>query len=306
MGNGNLPATKAATPPAAILGRQKVGVNVRPEALGLRIPNLDICHKVETKEQVQAGWVPGYYAYAKNTVIEKPLVVFLKIDEARKYEAKDPATQKVRTLCASGDGVYPLPQIAHPPAKACAECPYGQWENSKTDFDPRTGKAKRVPPDCDEGYTFLGILPEHHGAPFWFRCFGTLRDNARDFARRFSTDPEAEAIYQWVVRLTTERPAKMGGFSWFLPVFTVERVIARADYEPLAQRAHGLLWSPPLARGGRVDDEGGDQTPPPPADAQSPSAAGSFSSRVMGSAPTPGRTPLDDDPSWPDDDDFVR
>jgi hypothetical protein len=264
----NLPATRPrGGPPAALAGRQKVGVNVPPEVRGLRIPILQVIHKIETQEDFKAGKRPGWFTYGKNTVIEKPRVVFLKVDHGRRYATKNDRDQ-VRTLCGSGNGIVPLPQVPKPPSKTCAACPFGQWETSETEINPRTGEHKRIPPDCDEGRVFLGILLDRDGAPLWYPNFNTARPPCDEFINRFSMDPDVSALHQWVVELST-RPEKTG-FTWYLPVFTVVEVLPLERNAKLYEAAKELVWAPLLNRGGgraveepELRDDHVDDVPPP-------------------------------------------
>lgn len=254
--------------PAALQGGQlKPGLNVRPSRLGLRIPALRLIHRVQTPDQIARGWVPGHYVYGEH-VMPAVTVLFLKVDEVRRWDRKHDG--KVRTACASADGLVPVPEVAAPPAPACALCAYSEWTNGRV--DPATQRAARVPPKCSPGFAFLGALVDMNDAPFWFVCTGTAEQQARAFLEAFQTEPTVPALHAWQIRLSS-RPAEKGGLVWYLPVFEPRRIEPESLYGPLAMHAADLRFIPFL--GGRGGSEPAEAMPdmddvPPPGDEDVP------------------------------------
>jgi len=250
--------------PAALQGgRLKPGLNVRPSRLGLRIPALRLIHRVQTPEQIARGWVPGHYVYGEH-VLPDVTVLFLKVDEVRRWDRRHEG--KVRTACASADGIVPVPEVATPPAASCALCPYSEWTNGRV--DPATQKAARVPPKCSPGFAFLGALVDLNDAPFWFVCAGTAEQQARAFLEAFQTDPTVPALHAWQVRLSS-KPAEKGGLVWYLPVIEPRAILPTSLYGALATHAADLRYVPFL--GGRGGGEPAEAPPdlddvPPPGD----------------------------------------
>jgi hypothetical protein len=259
----SVPATARAVPPALQGGRLKPGLNVRPSRLGLRIPPLRLIHRVQTPDQIARGWVPGHYGYGDH-VMPAVTVIFLKVDEVRRLDRRHDG--RVRTVCASADGIVPVPEVVGPPSDRCAACPNSEWTNGR--IDPATQKPQRIPPPCAPGFAFLGALVDLNDAPFWFVCAGTAEQQARAFLEGFQNDPTVPALHALQVRLSS-KPAEKGGLVWYLPVFEPRQVEAPALYGALAEHAADLRYVPFL--GGRAGGEPAEAPPdlddvPPPGD----------------------------------------
>src|SRR5215467_11442296 len=110
----DVPATRSGDVPARLGTRRlKEGLFVRQNVLRLRLPGLGLIHKVESPQQIQAGWVPGAWLY-RDAVYSELDVVLLTAWEIRQYDVSD-QSGKQRTLCASNDGITPVPEVEHPP-----------------------------------------------------------------------------------------------------------------------------------------------------------------------------------------------
>lgn len=254
------PARAGGGVPALLDRSRKRGVNVRPSRLGLRVPSLKILHKVDTAERIQAGEVPGYYKYG-DRIMPAVSVVFLKVDEVRRYDIKPEGGGMPRTLCASGDGIRPFEQIQDPPSLTCEGCRYGGWKDGP--------EGERIPPECQPGLAFLGVIPEMNTAPFWLVCQKTAEPGAREFLRSFYHDPDAIYLHELRVRLTTEhQTSEKGGLSWYIPVFTIEkgRNMAEDYVRAFEMVQEGMVFMPFLGGGARMSEEPPERADVPPPD----------------------------------------
>jgi len=257
-----------AGPPALIGGKKKMGVNVRPARLGLTIPLLSVISKVDKREDIAKGWLPGQLRYGQISM-ESARVVFLKADEVRRYDVKASGGRN-RTLCASGNGIMPLEEVAQPPSRSCDNCMFAPWSDGE--IDPATGQPKRIPPDCSPGIALLGLLLDRSDAPFWLVFMGKSELIAKGFLKEFAVDPGSQGLWQVV---TTVTAVKRAGSPWYDAALTVDwggERLEFARYLPAFEHVRDIVYVPFLSRDaqeGREPARGG-AAPPPDREAPPP------------------------------------
>ena len=257
--------------PALLGGGGKAGVNVRPSRVGMRLPQLSLVHKVETREDIDKGFRPGDYRYGKDTPLSMPRVIFLRLDEVRQWDEFDRGGSDKRIVkCASVDARVPAPKVENPPAADCDTCPHSQWKTDKTRTG-RGGKFARVPPACSPGFAFLGLIPELGMAPFWWTFFNTQEKAAANFVRDFLNHPTAMAPHELVCRLTSEQTTNTAGAKWYLPIITVEELIEPHYFGQAAALATEMPWDPYVTRSGEDGEEVTPGEEPPDQGAPMPS-----------------------------------
>lgn len=265
----DVPATTP-PPPAALPGMAtKRGVYLDDHDLGVRLPQLQIVHKVDSAEAIARGELPGGFKLGDRLFPPALSVVFLLARRVRQWQVKQNGG-KPESRCASADGITPLDDLAEPPSPLCKPCPQNQWRPG-TRLGP-DGKLKNLPPACGRGVALLGVIPEANYLPFWFVCFRTAEPAARKFVRAFREDPTVGGLEQWQVRLTTELTRdEKGGLVWYLPIFTVEHVLPADQYAAMAAAAASLTFRPFVGAASRAAEGPTDSAQdPPPNDAPLP------------------------------------
>jgi hypothetical protein len=254
---GGVPATLGKS-------RQRIGVAATPQQLGLSIPPLKILHQIKSREQAQAGALPGTWEYRKRNLGEVVDVIFLAQKNVRTYQIRD--HDKVQTRCASSDGIVPIPEAPVPQAATCASCERAVWtdivKNGQVVLrSDGSGRAKQAPPDCTSGFAFLGIFTDESpfaAQPFWLVCKGTAEKCARDFLREWDNQGKT-ALFEWRVRLSLQED-RSGGLVWYLPVFQMVEEYPLDRFMPAYQAASALEYVHFIGRDAIPDDE--DERPP--------------------------------------------
>lgn len=224
MSNETLPAPVAAPGGLARFtgGKTVRGMeDLRPSDIGARAPQLQIIHKVQTAEEIEGGYRPGYYRINK-AIFPSVDIVFLRVHAIRVLAEK--SGEQSKNICASEDGRHPHEDVPAPKARECDSCPYSQW-----DEDPVTKKRKKPP--CDFGLAFIGLVLGHDGQrlpdpmPVWFLTKGTATQAGQGFCQDVRATPDIEGLAQVLVRLTTKQNnSKAGGVTWYTPIFTGSRL----------------------------------------------------------------------------------
>lgn len=236
-------------PAAFTRGGGKMGVAVMQDEVSRLVPLLKIWQPLNiTAALARSGVIAGQYRFG-NKNYDALSVVFLRVDHMRHYDVQTTPGEMPRTLCASANGLVPLPEVRNPPSDRCRWfddgieeemfCPKATWRQA--------GDKKAR--DCRPGFAFLGIVPELNGAGFWMVTQKSATRNAFAFRKAFLQDPHVSYLHEWKVRLATEeKEQEKGGGRWYVPVFEVERTLPSDLYMPAFEAAQRIAYKPFLSR----------------------------------------------------------
>lgn len=137
-----------------------------------------------------------------------------------------------RAQCWSPDGI----QGHGDPGIACAQCPLSQWSSDDTRLDDR-GRAKRVPPPCQEIDSWAAFSVTH-GMPVTWPLKGTAAKASR-FVKGLCNSYGMGAFAIRVTAVTKTAP----GRNWVEPEVTLHKELTAdecIEYAKIAHQAVGI------------------------------------------------------------------